>query len=80
MNVKLVYNGKLFSKELQRKLIIDSKNDVVLSLADAAKVTGISKATLSRANWENKIDVDTLATLCLWMKLPMEKFFTKIKR
>ena len=56
---------------------IDKKNDISISLGQACKQVGVSKATLSRLEKGNAPDIVTFAIVCAWLDKPMTLFFNK---
>jgi len=76
---KLKYNGALMGKYITAARTIDKKNDIVISLRQAAKLSGIDHVTLSRLQKGNAPDIDTFANVCTWLDKPMSLFFNKAK-
>jgi len=74
---KLKYNGALMAKYITIARTIDKKNDIVISLRQASRLSGIDHVTLSRLQKGNAPDVDTFATVCAWLDKPMSLFFNK---
>jgi transcriptional regulator with XRE-family HTH domain len=65
------FNQELFSSRLTLK-----QRAMYLSVTDAAKEIGISKATLSRLNRGVSLpDVYTYFVCCRWLELEMDFFF-----
>lgn len=77
--VKRMYDGSLMARTLKSKRLIDKKNEIYISMGDAAKLTGFSKATISRLEKGSIPDVNTLINISTWLGMPMEYFFKKIK-
>lgn len=64
-----------FNKEvLRRDLITKRYIDKVISMDIAAKEIGISKATLSRAENNKTIDIDTFVKICNWLKTEPQNY------
>ena len=65
------FNQELFASRLMLK-----QRAMYLSVTEAAKQIGISKATLSRLNRGVFLpDVNTYIVCCRWLDVPMEFFF-----
>lgn len=47
-----------------------------IPLVNAAKLIGISPATLSRVQNGKEPDIMSYHKICAWLKMPMDKFFT----
>ena len=77
--MKLKYEGKRLAAYMKQNRVVDAKNKISISLGDAAKQTGLSKATLSRLEKGSLPDVRTYAIVCQWLGMPMESFFSKSK-
>lgn len=67
------------AKSIKSKRLLDKDNGIYMSMGDAARITGISKVTISRLEGCRTPDVNTLAIICKWIGLPMEYFFKKSK-
>lgn len=76
----IIYKGELLSQHIRSKRVIDPKNHILLSSANAAKQIGISKATMSRTESGEVVDVRTLYAICKWLNKPMENYFSKTKK
>ncbi len=63
------FNKDWFSNEIRFK-----KGNI--PLASCAKLIGISTATLSRVQNGKEPDVMSYHRICVWLKMPMDKFFT----
>jgi len=69
---------EVLNRELFAMAITDTKDYRSLSLSDIVKQTGLSKATISRCcNGTFLPDVETYATMCKWLNVPLQHFFTK---
>ena len=64
------FNNKKFGFHLRLK-----QAEFRLTVTNAAKEIGISKATLSRLNREHVPDVETYFKCCQWLKIDMDFFF-----
>ena len=71
--MKFEYDGNKLSKAVRIKRLIDRKIDI----RSAAIEIGISAATLSRIENEKTPEAVVLASVCSWVKMPMENFFTQ---
>ena len=71
----MVYNGSKLIKQLRTKMLIEWN----ITLRQAAKKMGISFATLSRIENGSRPDVDTLATVCYFISLPIQDAFIPVK-
>lgn len=69
------FKNDLFAKHMREKRVIDTKNDISISLRSASKQNGIKFMTLSRIENGNKPDLETFATACKWMGKPMNIYF-----
>lgn len=46
-----------------------------LQWKDVVEQTGVSQSTISRVSKAKACDVDSLAALRIWMRVPIDKFF-----
>jgi transcriptional regulator with XRE-family HTH domain len=69
--MKKEFNKDWFSNEIRFK-----KGKI--PLVDCAKLIGISAATLSRVQNGKEPDVMSYHRICVWLKMPMDKFFTTV--
>lgn len=69
------FNDKLFSTHIKERLVVDKKNEISISLRNAAKQNGLSVATMSRLVNQSLPDVISFAIVCKWMGKPMELYF-----
>jgi len=68
--------GKIFNaKELRKDLIFKRVVELNIGLRDAAKLIGISPATLSRIENEKLCDVETFAKCYTWLQMNPGKYF-----
>jgi DNA-binding Xre family transcriptional regulator len=65
------FSPEQLKKDLQNKRVFDK----VMSMDEACVEIGISKATLSRAENEKGIDMDTFAKICTWLKSNPARYF-----
>lgn len=65
------FNSKEFRRDLITKRCIENN----LTMEEAAKEIGISKATLCRLEKEKLPDVVTFGKVCGWLKTDMRKYF-----
>jgi len=65
------FNSELFRKEVATKRVVR----LGISLDEAAKASGVSKATLSRLERGAPPDIFTFGTICQWLKISPNKFF-----
>ncbi len=79
MAKKQKYNGYLMATLLKAKRTVDKKNNILISLRDASKQSGISFATLSRMENGKCPDVNTLIKASYWLGKPIEAFFKSSK-
>ena len=68
MKIKL----DLLRKDLITKRVIESD----LSMDEASKQIGISKATLSRAENKHKIDLETFGKILEWLETRPDRYFS----
>lgn len=69
--MKFEYDSEKLSKAVRTKRLIDMKMDI----RSAAIEIGVSPATLSRIENRKTPDVLSLASVCDWVKMPMQIFF-----
>jgi transcriptional regulator with XRE-family HTH domain len=69
--MKMLYDSKPVVKAVRTKRLIEWDLDI----REAAKKMKISPATLSRIENGRTPDVNTLATVCYYISLPMESAF-----
>lgn len=77
--MKLKFNGKLLKSHMKAKRLVDTKNNISISMAQVGKATGIGRSTIMRAERGMNLDTETLANICSWLETPMETYFTKSK-
>ena len=70
----ILYNAKQLRKDLIIKRLIDNN----MSMQQAAKEIGISKATISRLEKSSIPDVDTFAKVCQWLGEEPNRYFIKL--
>lgn len=67
---------EVLNRELFAMSISDTKDFRHMSLADIKAQTGLSRATISRCcNGTYLPDVETYATICKWLNVPLDYFF-----
>lgn len=65
----------MFKKEELRKDLITKRCiDNNMTMDEACKEIGISKATLSRVEREKLPDVETFGKICIWLKVDANKY------
>ncbi len=69
----MTYNAKQLRKDMIAKRVIDNN----MSMDEAAKQIGISKATISRLEKSRIPDVETFAKVCTWLETQPNKYFTE---
>ena len=68
------------AQELKKDLIIKRCIDNDMSMDEACKEIGISKATLSRLEKSKLPDVETLGKVCTWLGTEPNKYFVIIRK
>jgi len=71
----ITYKQERLRKNLVTKRLVDN----MFSLAEVAKQTGISKATLSRIENGKLCDMETFAKLCQWFGTEPNDYFEIVK-
>ena len=66
------FNTEVFGNHINKKRTYNR-----LSLDELSKITGVSKATISRVENGNKPDIDTAITLAHWYGVGIEFFIDK---
>lgn len=74
--MKFDYN-KFATEIFMRKMQIQSREKREIGIREIAKPMQIHYATLSRAMNGKKLDVDSILSICEWMKAPITKFIKK---
>ena len=69
--MKLKYNADKMATEIRTKRF----GAMNMHMREAAKVIGLSPATLSRLENKKMPDAETLMTICAWLNQPAEEFF-----
>ena len=64
--------------ELKKDLIEKRCYDLNITMDDASKVIGISKATLSRLEKSRKPDMITFVKVCKWLGKHPSNYFSEI--
>lgn len=75
MTTEQQFNKESFCKDVKiyRFIILN------ISLTEASKQIGISKATLSRIESLNLVDIETFGKCCAWMNKPANSYFKYTK-
>lgn len=72
---KYKYDAKLLAKEVKIQRIIELGVD----FRALSSIIGISTSTLCRVENEGMPDLITYATICKWLKRPLDYFIKKVK-
>ena len=62
--MKTVFNSKKFRNDIIKKRMID----LFISMDEAGKQIGISKATVSRVESGKLPDIETFIKICIWLE------------
>ncbi len=78
--MQISFNNELLTTHITNKRVVDAKKHVLISSSAAAKIIGLSKATMSRVMNGGAVDIISLYKICKWLGKPMETYFTKTKK
>lgn len=69
------FDNMQFRNDVAKKRLLQ----LFINLDEAAKQTGVSKATLSRIENLKLPDIETFGKLCKWLGTDMNKYFVEAK-